>query len=115
MKFKLLCLLIFIVAALSAQVSLDPRYHTYDEILQELFAYQDSFPDIVHLQQIGTTLGAVPYQDPIPIWAIKLSQNASVDEDEPAVMYAGQCHAEEVLGVEITMYMIQEIITKRNS
>ena len=65
------------------------------------------------VQQIGTTLGAVPYQEPIPIYAVKISNNVTVDEDEPSVMYAGQCHAEEVLGIEVTMYMIQDIVANR--
>ncbi len=104
--------ILFTWVFLSAQVSLDPRYHTYEEIIEELFAYQDSFPEIVMVQEIGQTTGA-PYQNPIPIYAIKLSNNAAIDEDEPALMFAGQCHAEEVLGVEITMYMIQQIIQMR--
>jgi len=113
MKQIITLILILLVAGLSAQVVLDPRYHTYEEILQEINDLQTNHPDIVMVQQIGTTLGAVPYQDPIPIYAVKLSNNVTVDEDEPAVMYAGQCHAEEVLGVEITMYMIQDIVANR--
>jgi len=113
MKKKLTIALISIVAVLTAQVSLDPRYHTYEEILDEIDSLQTNYPNIVLVQQIGTTLGAVPYQDPIPIYAVKISNNVTVDEDKPAIMYAGQCHAEEVLGVEITMYMMQEIIANR--
>jgi hypothetical protein len=113
MKKSFTIALIFIVAVLAAQVGLDPRYHTYEEILQEIDSLQTNYPGIVMVQQIGTTLGAVPYQDPIPIYAVKISNDVTVDEDKPAVMFAGQCHAEEVLGVEITMYMMQEIIANR--
>ncbi|MCK4655331.1 MAG: hypothetical protein KAU01_12895, partial [Candidatus Cloacimonetes bacterium] len=113
MKSKITIAFILICAVLAAQVSLDPRYHTYQEILDEIDSLQTAYPDLVMTQQIGTTLGADPYQEPIPIWAVKLSDNVTVDEDEPSVMYAGQCHAEEVLGVEITMYMINEIIENR--
>ncbi|MEA2096744.1 MAG: M14 family zinc carboxypeptidase [Candidatus Cloacimonadota bacterium] len=113
MKQLITVLLVLLIAGLSAQVVLDPRYHTYEEILQEINDLQANHPDIVMVQQIGTTLGADPYQDPIPIFAVKLSNNVTVDEDEPAVMYAGQCHAEEVLGVEITMYMIHDIVENR--
>ena len=113
MKQLITVLLVLLIAGLSAQVVLDPRYHTYEEILQEINDLQANHPDIVMVQQIGTTLGADPYQDPIPIYAVKLSNNVTVDEDEPAVMYAGQCHAEEVLGVEITMYMIHDIVENR--
>ena len=30
--------------------------------------------------------------------------DADIDEDEPRVLILGQCHAEEILGVEISMY-----------
>ncbi|MDY0152900.1 MAG: M14 family metallopeptidase, partial [Candidatus Cloacimonas sp.] len=39
--------------------------------------------------------------------------NVAIDEDEPALLFVGQVHAEEVLGVQITMDNIHEILTKR--
>ena len=113
MKKYFVLVIIFIFASLSAQVSLDPRYHTYQEILDEIDSLQTAYPELVMTQQIGTTLGADPYQEPIPIWAVKLSEDVTIDKDKPSVMYAGQCHAEEVLGIEITMYMINDIINNR--
>jgi len=73
MKQLITVLLVLLIAGLSAQVVLDPRYHTYEEILQEINDLQANHPDIVMVQQIGTTLGADPYQDPIPIYAVKIS------------------------------------------
>ena len=92
-----------------SQVTLDPRYHTNEEIKSEIDALQELYPEIVKVESIGVTL-----TDNLPIWAVKISDNVNIDEDEPAVMYAGQCHAEEVLGVEVTMYMLHDIIEKRN-
>ncbi len=104
-KYCILLLLFFVAIPLSAQVALPSRYHTYDEIKAELDSLQLVYPDLVFVDSIGVTK-----TDSLPIWAVKLSDNASTDEDEPAVLYVGQCHAEEVLGVEITMYMINEIL-----
>ena len=104
-KIIIATIFILIYTYLFSQVSLDPRYHTYDEIKAELDSLQNLYPDLVFVDSIGVT-----FTDSIPIWAVKLSNNASVDEDEPAVLYVGQCHAEEVLGVEITMYMINDIL-----
>ncbi len=98
---------------LAGQVTLDPAYHTYPEILAELDSLQSLYPDYIQVVQIGTTLGADPYQEPLPIYAAKLSANVTVTEDEPKVMYAGQVHAEEVLGVEVTMYMINDLLENR--
>jgi len=114
MKFKAFLIVLFLAGVLSAQVALDPRYHTYDEAVAEIFAYQDTFPDLVKVEQIGTTLGAYPYQDPLPIYAVKLSNNVQVDEDEPEILYLGPCHAEEILGIEVNMFMLKEIIQYRN-
>ena len=107
-KIILFLSLLIIHSILISQISLDPRYHTYSEIKAELDSLQELYPDLVFVDSIGVTSA-----ENIPIWAVKISDNASIDEDEPAVMYAGQCHAEEVLGVEITMWMINEILEKR--
>jgi carboxypeptidase T len=113
MKSIITIVLIMLITALSAQVVLDERYHTYEEIIQEISELQANHPDIVSVHVIGSTLGADPYQDPIPIYAVKLSNNVGIDEDEPSVMNAGQCHAEEVLGVEVVMHMLHEIVANR--
>jgi hypothetical protein len=110
MKKNLVLILLFVCVNLISQVTLDPCYHTYEEILAEIDSLQNVYPDLIQVVQIGTTLGAVPYQDPIPIYAVKISENVTIEEDEPKVMYAGQCHAEEVLGVEVTMYMINDLL-----
>ena len=107
---KIILFIIIVSVFISLNLfSLDPRYHTYEEIKAEIDSLQALYPDWVLVDSIGVTLGA-PYQEPIPIWAVKISDNVTLDEDEPAVLYVGQCHAEEVLGVEITMYMINDIL-----
>ena len=106
-------LVVVLSLGLFAQATLDPRYHTYAEIKAEIDSLQELYPDIVMVDSIGTTLGAEPYCEPRPIWAVKISDNVTVDEDEPAVLFVGQCHAEEVLGVEVVMYMINDILEHR--
>jgi Zinc carboxypeptidase/FlgD Ig-like domain len=112
-KFFLIAFLM-IWAAMSAQVALDPRYHTYEEIVDEIFALQAAYPDTVMVVQIGNTRGADPYQDPMPIYAVKISANVTVDEDEPEILYLGPCHAEEILGIEVNMFMLNQILTYKN-
>ena len=113
MRLTILILTMLVAISLFSQATLDPRYHTYAEIKEEIDSLQELYPDIVMVDSIGTTLGANPYCEPKPIWAVKISDNVTVDEDEPAVMFAGQCHAEEVLGTEVVMYMINDIIEHR--
>ncbi len=108
MKKIILSILIFVSfnILLNSQATLDPRYHTYDEIITELNQYEAEYPQIAKVYQIGIT-----HTDSIPIYALKISDNVETDEDEPAIMFAGQCHAEEVLGVEVVMYMIDQILS----
>ena len=58
-------------------------YYTYDEIVERLNDIQNTFPDLTNLVPIGITL------EGRDIWAIKLSDNADSDEDEPEVLYTG--------------------------
>lgn len=105
--------LILILLGLSLSLlALDPVYHSYDEIVTELNELQELYPEWAHVEVIGTSTGGAE-QEPQPIYAIKISDNASVYEDEPKVMFAGQCHAEEVLGVEVAMYMANDLLEHR--
>ena len=99
--------------------SLSERYHTFYEVEQQLqdwdieFGSNDSpwpaqYPDsgiIYELSQIGTSSN-----DNLPIYAVKLSYNADENQDEPRVLILGQCHAEEIYGVEIAMELIDWLL-----
>jgi hypothetical protein len=100
----LACLLAVGLATQAA--ALDERYHTMNEVRSELLATAAAFPAITVLDTIGysTELG-------YPIWSLKISDNPGVDEDEPAILYNGVHHAEEVMGLEICMWMIDELTT----
>ncbi|MCF7839882.1 MAG: T9SS type A sorting domain-containing protein [Candidatus Marinimicrobia bacterium] len=87
--------------------TLDSRYHTYEEVN----AYLDSLSQIPLLQNILSVqeMGRSSNED-FPIMAAKLSDNPTMDEDEPAVLFLGQCHAEEILGLEITIGLIDMLV-----
>ncbi len=88
--------------------ALDPIYHTNEEIIAELDSLQQANSDIMLIRELGVTA-----TDGQPIYAVKISDNVEIDEDEPAVLFLGQCHAEEVMGVEISMAMINDILLYR--
>lgn len=88
-------------------LSLDPRYHTYATLGHELDSIVTQYPEIAALDTIGYT-----GNDSMAIFALKLSDNVHVDEDEPEILYIACHHAEEILGVEICMYMINELVTQ---
>jgi hypothetical protein len=74
-------------------------WHTYDETVAELYLLHSQFPSITTAPiSLGRT------EEGRDIWAIKVSDNADVDEDEPEVMYDGVHHAREIMTVEMTLY-----------
>ncbi len=100
--------LISMVLTCGAASAIDPEYHTNDEIYEQIVAWQDSLPDFVRVDTIGYS-----QRDHLPIWAVKLSYNVNEDEDEPTVLFVGQVHAEELIGVEITLALIDTLLTYR--
>ncbi|MDP6570052.1 MAG: M14 family zinc carboxypeptidase [Candidatus Marinimicrobia bacterium] len=87
-------------------------YYTYEKIDSTLQKWNDQFGSdesvnfpgkgiIFQLDTIGFST-----QLSLPIFAVKISDNAPEIEDEIKVLILGQCHAEEVYGVEISMAII---------
>ncbi|MCK9158307.1 MAG: T9SS type A sorting domain-containing protein [Candidatus Cloacimonas sp.] len=102
----ILTLLLFLPVFIAAE--LPSCYYTYDQIYTLLQNHQQAHPDIAKIYTIGHS-----QQDNIPIYAIRISDNVETDESEPALLFVGQVHAEEVLGVQTTMANIAEILTYR--
>ena len=112
MKFYFLIFISFIFC-------LSERYHTFSEVEQQLLDWEIEFSEnnspwpaqypgsgiIYSLHQIG-----ISETDDLPIYAVKLSYDANIDEDEPRVLILGQCHAEEIYGVEIAMELIDWLL-----
>ena len=55
-------------------------YYTYDEIINRLSDINNQYPDLTELVFLGNSL------EGRDIWAIKLSDNANIDEDEPEAL-----------------------------
>ncbi len=108
MKRYIFAIILLYVAAASLFAELPTCYHTYDEVIAELTQYEALNPDIAKIHIIGYS-----QQDNLPIYAMKISDNVLQDEQEVPVLFVGQVHAEEVMGVEITMNNIKEILTNR--
>ncbi len=80
-------------------------YRTYDEIIAELRALSEDFPEIVSRPfSIGQS---VENRD---IWGVKISDNPNEDEDEPEALFFGNIHADEVMGPEILFAVMHRIV-----
>jgi carboxypeptidase T len=79
-------------------------YHSYTEIATETAALAAAHPDIVQRFSIGKS-----YQGR-NLWAVKISDNVATDEDEPEVEFDGTHHADEHMGVEMTLRIMHWLV-----
>jgi len=105
-------LFIALVAILSwnaiAQAEIFPdKYHTVAEGIAELQALVSAYPSICRLDSIGYS-----NHDSLPIFMFKISDNAAVEEDEPAIFFNGGVHADEVLSVEVVLNFCDDIVNR---
>ena len=103
---KNLLILIFFQFLIFSQ-GLDDRYHSVDEIYSLLDSLNqlEELDGWFHLDTIGYSS-----QENIPILVVRISDNADVKEDEPRVLFVGQIHAEEVLGVETVLDLMHDLL-----
>ena len=84
----------------SAAATLDAdlgMYHTYAEMESVLTAWEGLYPSICQLDSIGSSI------EGRAIWMLKVSDNVTVDEAEPEVLYMGNHHARELMTVDVPL------------
>ena len=111
---------IFVLSSfLFSQNELSDRYHSYYEIEQKIIEWDEQFGNNVNPYEIYPGDEGIIFHheiigysevDNLPIWALKLSFNADVDEDEPRVLLLPHVHAEEIYGIEIIMEFIDRLL-----
>lgn len=79
----------------------DANYHDYAEMLAELQQAAADHPTIFQLFSLGQTY------EGREIWAGKISDNVTVDENEPEILFTHHQHAREHLTVEMALYTLQ--------
>lgn len=76
---------------------IDPQYYNYDEVTAALANMQTAYPSIAQRIDLGTT-----YENR-KVWALKISDNVTVQEEEPEVLFIGLHEAREIMSTEIAM------------
>jgi carboxypeptidase T len=76
-------------------------FHTYAEMSAEVAAVAAAHPGIVRRFSIGKS------HQGREIWAAKISDNVTVDEPEPEVMYDGLHHGDEHMSLEMTLRVLR--------
>ncbi len=77
------------------QGGINGEYHSYSELEADLRALESAFPQLARLSTIGLTL------ENRNIYALKISDNVSLDEEEAEVLFLGCHHAREWISVEV--------------
>jgi Zinc carboxypeptidase/Carboxypeptidase regulatory-like domain/Bacterial Ig-like domain len=80
-------------------------YHTATQLANDLSDFVAYAPSLVQVMSIGKS---VQNRD---IWAIKISDNVSLEEDEPEVYYQGAMHGDEPVGQSNSMYFIDHLLS----
>jgi len=80
-------------------------YHTFAEMESLITTWETDFPGICDVFTIGSSIEARP------IYAVKISDNVSVDETgETEVLYMGNHHAREIMSVEIPLLFAEHLL-----
>jgi carboxypeptidase T len=75
-------------------------YHDYGELTSDLQAEAAAHPKFVKLFSIGKSY------EGRDIWAVKISDNVRVDENEPEVLFEANHHAREHLAAEEGLHLV---------
>jgi hypothetical protein len=89
--------------AIDPSVAPDAQYTTYDELTTLLRGYASRYPEIVSVQSIGKSL------EGRDIWAVKISDNVAMDEDEPVAFFNAMHHAREVMTTEVAIDIVEQL------
>ena len=77
-----------------------PQYVSYTEAVARLNGFVATYPSLASLTDIGDS------HQLRQIYALKISDNVAVDEDEPEVLFIGNHHAREVITVILPLALV---------
>jgi len=83
-----------------------PTYTQYDSIMQSFITL---YPSLCTLETIGTSIYGKK------VFALKISDNASIDEDEPEVFYSSTMHGDETGGYIMMLRLADYLLKNYNT
>jgi hypothetical protein len=98
-----------VISALNLEQAMEwdsyPTYTQYDSIMQSFLTL---YPSLCHLDTIGTSVNGKL------VLALKISDNAAVDEDEPEVFYTSTIHGDETGGYVLMLRFADYLLKNYN-
>ncbi|MBN2790379.1 MAG: T9SS type A sorting domain-containing protein [Candidatus Delongbacteria bacterium] len=80
------------------------QFYDNQSIGDSMLAWQNRYPEICQRIQIGTTVQGRE------LWVLKITDSLDIEEAEPEVKFVSTMHGDEVTGMEMEMYMIEDIL-----
>lgn len=77
------------------QSGVNGAFHSYAELERDLMELADSYPSLAQVIDIGDSL------EQRNIYALRISDNVGMEENEPSVIFLGCHHAREWISVEV--------------
>jgi len=91
--------------------AIPPGYPDLDAIIQQMQTTAAAYPVICRFVDLTATYGAIPTYEGRHLYAVKLSDNADQDENEPAFLLVGAHHAREIVTPVIALYALEQFTT----
>ena len=85
-------------------------YPTWTQFETMLNYYAATYPGIVRMVNLGMS-GEGDHE----LWAVKISDNPDVEENEPEVLYTGTMHGDELVCYGTTVHLIDHILANYGS
>ncbi|MBN2447343.1 MAG: ankyrin repeat domain-containing protein [Phycisphaerae bacterium] len=82
---------------------------SYADIGPDMLAWETAYPTLAKRYDLGLS-----YQGR-HLWALRISDNVGVEEDEPEFTYISTMHGDEIVGVKMCMLLIDELLTNYGS
>lgn len=82
-------------------------YYTYQEMLEQLDSMRSMYPNLITVKDsLPEVDGVSTSHEGRPIWMVKVSNNADVDENEPEMIYTAIHHAREPGSLTQTIFYL---------
>ncbi|MBD3380728.1 MAG: hypothetical protein GF404_00885, partial [candidate division Zixibacteria bacterium] len=80
-------------------------YPTYDTYVSMMNQFESDYPDLCEIVNVGLS------EEGRDILFARISDNVSVEEDEPGVMYTATMHGDELAGYVLTLRLIDYLLS----
>lgn len=91
-------------------------YYTYEEMLEQLDSMHAMYPNLITLRDsLPATDSVSTSHEGRPLWMVKVSNNANVDENEPEMIYTALHHAREPGSLTQTIFYLWYLLENYGS